>query len=56
MGDYCPACINCKKAWSVDMGLSCHEFCEEFKKWEAERKEGVLSRDQSLKQSPETSA
>ena len=31
--EYCGACINCKEAWSAQSDLSCHDFCDKFKKW-----------------------
>jgi hypothetical protein len=42
MEGYCEACINCKKAWSAASDESCHNYCDEFKKWKEER-EGILS-------------
>ena len=37
--EWCEACINCDKDWSAGMDLSCHDCCEEFKKWEEERQD-----------------
>ena len=35
--DICRACVKCNKSWSAGTDLSCHDNCEEFKKWEEER-------------------
>ncbi len=35
--DYCPDCVKCEDHWSGSMSLSCHEYCEDFKRWKVEQ-------------------
>ena len=47
MEGICQACIDCKRAWSAAMDLSCHDTCEEFLEWEEKTKEKKQSNRQA---------
>ena len=39
MDEYCKDCIDCEESWSAGSKTSCHDACEKYQNWKAEKED-----------------